>query len=204
MSVSSTKMDILNLALQSVGATRAGSAQDTELSQEADFCYPHLKRAELRQNGWVFARKRTTAAALSTPPAFEFANAFPVPVDCVRIIKPVRQNLDWSLEVHESQLCILTNQSAPLYLRYIWDATENLFDPLFVKMLAYAIGWHIAEKVTQSNSKRDAVKDMYITMRREARRMNGFERVPDKEPISEWLTAPQVGAFTGVDFGEQW
>lgn len=199
-----TKTDIINLALQSVGAARRGSEADTELSAEATFCYPFLKRGELRQNGWAFARTRKAVAANSVAPAFEFAKAFPLPVDCVRIIKPVRQNLDWVLEVHDQKLSILTNvDSGPLNLRYIWDATENLFDALFVEMLAYRIGWHIAEKVTQSNAKRDALKDMYITLRREARRMNGFEKVPDKEPLSEWVSAAQTGGFVGVDFGEQ-
>lgn len=201
MTVATTKLDILNLALQACGASRVGSVNDSSLAEEADFCYSHLKRGELRQNGWAFARKRKLLPASTVVPAFGFATAFPLPTDCIRIIKPVRQNLDWVLEVHEAQLCLLTNQdSAPAQLKYIWDATENLFDPLFCEMLAYRIGWHIAEKVTQSNSKRDAIKDMYVTFRREARRINGFEKIPDKEPLSEWLTGQQVGSFAGVDF----
>lgn len=201
MTVAVTKTNIINLALQACGVTRVGSVRDSELAEEADFCYPHMKRGELRQNGWAFARKRKLLPASSVTPAFGFSTAFPLPVDCIRIIKPTRQNLDWVLEVHEEQLCILTNQdSAPARLKYIWDAAENLFDPLFSEMLAYRIAWHIAEKATQSNSKRDALKDMYIMFRREARKVNGFEKIPEKEPLSEWLTGQQVSSWAGVDF----
>ena len=70
-------------------------------------------------------------------------------------------------------------------------------------MLGCSLGWQIAERVTQSNSKRDAMRERYIDIRREARRLNAFERVPDKYPIDEWVTGLQVGQLAGIDWGEQ-
>lgn len=199
-----SKIQIINLALQNVGASRIGAVEDTELGLEADAVYETIRDAELRANAWGFAVVRKNVSAHATAPPFEFERAFPLPVDCLRIIRPVRQDLDWRVESHEGVNAILTNQDAsPLQLRYIFRASEAKFDPLFTLMLACAIGWQIAERVTQSNSKRDAIRQRYIDVRREARRLNAFERVPDKSPIDSWVSGGSVGQFAGIDWGEQ-
>ncbi|MBK8270531.1 MAG: hypothetical protein IPK83_20425 [Planctomycetes bacterium] len=199
-----SRLGIINLALQNVGAARVGAVEDSELSVEANQSYDTIRDVELRANAWGFASKRVNVAAHSVAPAFDFLKAYPLPVDCLRVLFPVRQNLDWRIENHEGAVSILTNQdSSPLRLRYISRASEALFDPLFTLMLGCALGWQIAERVTQSNSKRDAMRQRYTDIRREARRLNAFERVPDKSPVDEWLTGLQTGQFAGVDWGEQ-
>ena len=199
-----TRIQIINLALQNVGAARVGSVEDSELAIEANQSYDVIRDVELRANAWGFASKRLNIPAHATAPAFEFLKAYPIPSDLLRILFPVRQNLDWRVENHEGVTAILTNQdSSPLRLRYIYRASEALFDPLFTLMLGCSLGWQIAERVTQSNSKRDAMRERYIDIRREARRLNAFERVPDKYPIDEWVTGLQVGQLAGIDWGEQ-
>ncbi len=199
-----SKIQIINLALQNVGAARIGAVEDSELGIEASAAYDIIRDAELRANAWGFAVTRKNISAHSIAPAFEFERAFPLPVDALRIVHPVRQDLDWRIEDHEGVTAILTNQDAsPLQLRYVFRASEARFDPLFTLMLACAIGWQIAERVTQSNSKRDAIRQRYIDVRKEARRLNAFERVPDKYPLDTWVSGMSVGQFAGVDWGEQ-
>lgn len=199
-----TKLQIINLALQNVGAARVGSVEDSELSVEANASYEIIRDVELRSNAWGFASKRTNIAAHAEAPAFEFERAFPIPADALRIIHPVRQDLDWRIESHVGVTCILTNQDvSPLRLRYIFRASEGAFDPIFALMLGCALGWQIAERVTQSNSKRDAIRQRYIDLRKEARRLNAFERVPDKYPIDSWVSGMSVGQFAAIDWGEQ-
>lgn len=202
--MAATRLNIINLALQHVGASRVGSIEDSELAAEADQSYPFIRDAELRANAWGFAQKRVNLAASAVAPAFEFLKAYPLPDDYLRVIKPVRQDLDWRIEYHEGALAILTNQdAAPLRFRYIYRASEALFDPLFVMMLSCSLGWQIAERVTQSNSKRDAMKDKYTEYRKEARRLNAFERVPDKQPLDTWITGRLTGGLADIDWGEQ-
>jgi len=199
-----TKLNIINLALQHVGAARVGAVEDSELALEADQSYPFIRDAELRANAWGFAQKRVAIPAHAVAPAFDFLRAFPLPSDYLRLIKPVRQDLDWRIEHHEGAVSILTNQdAAPLRLRYIYRAPEATFDPLFVMMVSCALAWQIAERVTQSNSKRDAMKDKYMEYKKEARRLNAFERVPDKQPLDTWITGRLTGGLADIDWGEQ-
>lgn len=202
--MAATRLNIINLALQHVGAARVRAIEDSELAAEADQAYPFIRDAELRANAWGFAQKRVNSAAHAVAPDFDFTRAYPLPDDYIRIIKPVRQDLDWRIEHHEGTLAILTNQDAPpLRLRYIYRAPESAFDPLFIMMLSCALGWQIAERVTQSNSKRDALKDKYLEFRKEARRLNAFERVPDKQPLDTWITGRLTGGLADIDWGEQ-
>lgn len=199
-----TKLQIINLALQNVGAARVGSVEESELAIEANASYDVVRDVELRANAWGFALKRVNIAAHAEAPAFEFERAFPLPADALRIIHPVRHDLDWRIESHVGVTSILTNQDAsPLRLRYICRASEGAFDPVFTLMLACSLGWQIAERVTQSNSKREAIRQRYIDLRREARRLNAFERVPDKYPIDSWISGMSTGQLAGVDWGEQ-
>lgn len=199
-----TKLQIINLALQNVGAARVGAIEDSELAIEAAASYDVVRDVELRANAWGFASTRAHIAAHAQAPAFEFLRAFPVPADALRIIHPVRQDLDWRIESHLGAVCILTNQDAsPLQLRYVFRASEGAFDPIFTLMLACSLGWQIAERVTQSNSKREAIRQRYIDLRKEARRLNAFERVPDKYPIDSWVSGMSIGQLAGLDWGEQ-
>ena len=45
-----TKLQIINLALQNVGAARVGSVEDSELSVEANASYEIIRDVELRSN----------------------------------------------------------------------------------------------------------------------------------------------------------
>ena len=199
-----TRLEIIKLALQHVGAARIGAIEDSELATEVNESYEPVRDAEIRANAWGFAKRRQNVGVHAMAPAFGFLYAYPVPTDCLRILKPVRQNLDWSTEYHEGVLAILTNQdSAPLRLQYLARVPEALFDPLFTMMVSCALGWQIAERVTQSNSKRDALRQKYIDYRREARRLNAFERVPDKQPLDTWVTGMRTGQLVDVEWGEQ-
>jgi len=47
----------------------------------------------------------------------------------------------------------------------------------------------IAEKVTQSNKKKEEATFHYREVRKEARRMNAFERPPQDPPVDSWVNA---------------
>ena len=86
---------------------------------------------------------------------------------------------------------ILTDDTSPLQLVYIKKVTDpNDFDALFVELLAARIAVEITEKVTQSNTKKAGVQAHYEMVRKEARRVNAFDRVPQTTPDGSWITAP--------------
>lgn len=62
-----TSADIVNRALQRVGAARITALTDnTKNAKECAFCYDKLRRAELRRNVWRFATRRVIMRAVGT------------------------------------------------------------------------------------------------------------------------------------------
>jgi hypothetical protein len=66
-------VDIVNRALQRIGAKRIGLLTDTSRNAaEASACYDKLRRAELRRNVWVFSIKRAAIRPVGTFNATKF------------------------------------------------------------------------------------------------------------------------------------
>lgn len=180
-------VEICNLALQKVGASLIISLSEGSTSADAcNACYEHMRDKELRAHPWNFAIKRDALAADVDEPLFDYANQFTLPSDCLRILPPNDADVDWKIEGRK----IITNWSAPLYIRYIARIEDpNQFDELFIEMLACSIALHICEPLTQSNQKIQNIGQMYADARKEARRINAFENISDELPEDSWILA---------------
>jgi len=186
---------VANHALQKLGAQLISSMnEDTREARTVNACYSILRDRELRAHSWNFSIKRAALAPSATVPAFGFAKAFPLPVDCLRILPPAR-DVDWTIENINGASHILTNEGPVIYLRYVARITdEAVFDELFVDMLACKIAWHCCETITQSNQKKADVMQEYKDARAEARRINAFEQASPQEPEPPWLVARRAGS----------
>ncbi len=203
--MATSDVSVCNLALQKLGAARIVSlTENSRNAKSVNACYESQRDNELRKYLWKFARKRAVLAASSVAPAFMYAQAFPVPSDFLRLIKPARVGLDWHVEQHDGGLAILTNDGAPLEVRYLAIVTNPvLFDPCFVEMLACKIAWHVCEDLTQSNTKKAALLEEYGLHRAEARKTNAFELAKNPEPVDEWLTARLNGQLVNSEWDEE-
>jgi hypothetical protein len=201
----SSEVSICNLALQKLGSARIVSlSQNVPQAKSVAACYESQRDNELRKYLWNFAKRRTTLAASAVPPAFMYEAAYPVPSDFLRLIKPARLGLDWHLEQHEGALAILSNDGAPLEVRYLARVTNPaLFDPSFVEMLACKIAWQTCEDITQSNTKKAALAEEYQYHRAEARRTNAFEIPHTPQPVDEWLVARHTGHLVNTEWDEE-
>lgn len=182
---------IANLALQKLGAARITSlTEDSRNARSVNACYTFMRDRELRAHKWNFAIKRTTLAPDATEPDFEYGYAFPIPSDCLRLLPPARNDLDWKIESHQSYPSILTNDGDTLEIIYIARIEDpSQFDSLFVDAFACKLAWHLCEEITQSNSKKaDALSEYTLSMR-DAKRMNAFENISEEPPEDTWLTA---------------
>jgi hypothetical protein len=197
-------VDICNLAMQKLGAKRiAVLTEDSRNARSCNNCYASLRDAVMRANPWSFAITRTILAPSTTAPAFDFKYAFPLPSDCLKVIKPRDNDLDWTLERVNGVRSILTNASkgsavlpatgvtSPnLALRYIQRVTDpNQFDPIFIQALASMIAWETCEEITQSNTKKADQLNNYKYWIGEASKANAFEKVPVDPPEDTWITA---------------
>jgi len=183
-------VEIANRALQKLGAKRIVSlTEDSRNGRAIAAAYGSVKRAVLRSHSWSCAIKRASLAAEATAPLFTRASSFQLPSDFIRLLPPdpeVNYNdLDWQIEGRK----IITNDTAPLDIRYIYEVTDpNEMDSSFREAFSMKLAYELAEEITQSNTKKDEALLAYKEAVAEARRINGIERVASKPPEDTWVT----------------
>lgn len=205
--MATSNVSIANLALQKLGAASI-VALDATPGKAADLssCFESIRDDELRKYYWKFAITRAVLAPHATAPNVNigYAYAHVLPSDFLRLMKPARLNLDWHIERHEGQLCILTNDANTLPIRYIARITDpTAFDPCFVQMFACKLAWQCCERITQSNTKREAMMTEYNIHRADARKTNAFEMPTQAQPVDEWLTGRSSGQLVNSEWNEE-
>jgi hypothetical protein len=185
------KITICNRALQLLGAKRIADLTDNTVSARAcNVCYDPLRQAELEKHWWRFAIKRAQLAAVSPAPTWGRANAFQLPSDYLKLFKPYPEDATNTLDYEIEGTQILSDWSAPLYIRYVWNVTDtNVMTALFKEALSAAMAVGMCEELTQSNTKKQAVAAIYDEAIKQARKYNAFETVPVMPPEDDWITA---------------
>jgi hypothetical protein len=178
---------IANRALQRLGATRITALDDasTKNGRACNVAYEPLRDALLRMHPWSFAITRAALAADSAAPVGDDAPAYQYtwPTDALRILLPKDHTLDWIIEGRK----ILTDWDAPLYIRYIAKITDpNTMDPLFREALSALMAAELCDEITQSNPKKDRLKDDFDRVIAEARRTNAIEKPAVGSPDGSW------------------
>lgn len=139
----------------------------------------------LRSNRWSFALGRTKLTAEATAPAFGWARAFPLPTDCLQLVEAEglpRHALEGGR--------ILADETGPLNVRYLRRVTDvSAWDPLFAEAVACRLAYELAEKLTQSGTKKDAALRDYQLALREAFRVNAIETPSTAVPDGDWVAA---------------
>lgn len=185
-----SKVEIANRALQKLGAKRIVTLdEDSVNARIMNAAFEPVKLAELERHVWSFAIERAELAADATSPTWGRANAFELPPDFVRLAHPYpelnRNTDDWQIEGRK----ILTNDSAPLRLPYVKNVTDpNVMTPLFREALATRLAIECCEAITQSNTKKEILKDDYREIIAEAKKSNAIQRVSAEPPEDTWVT----------------
>lgn len=186
-----SEVAICNRALQKLGAeTILSLTEDSTEGRACNLAYEPVRDSLLRSHWWSFSIRRAILAASSSSPAFGYDNAFPLPSDYLKLVPPDQREkvymTDWKLENGS----ILTNDDAPLEIRYVSRVTDpNKFDALFVEALSARLAMEMCEQLTQSNSKRQLAMQEYQDIIREARKHNAFENPPVEAADGSWITA---------------
>lgn len=187
-----SEVQICNRALQKIGAKRIASlTEDSRNARSMNTAFEPVRDALLREHTWSCATKRQALPALAAAPAFTFARAFELPSDFLRMLPPdpsVNYNdLDWTIEGRQ----ILSNDSAPLNIRYIFKLTDpNQMDASFREALSARLAVETCYEITQSNTKVQIVAAWYRDIIASARRTNAIEKIVAAEPPEDtWITA---------------
>lgn len=191
-------ISICNRALQILGADSIINLQeDNNRTRALNIAYDSVRDAELQRRRWRFAIKRTSLPALSTAPDSDYARAFQLPNDYLRLIPggDLRSLADMSDFRSTSSslysiegLQILTDLSAPLSIRYLARITDAaIYNASFAEALAARIAHACCERITQSDSKQQLAWGVYKASIKEATLANAIEGAPESVADDTWV-----------------
>lgn len=191
MAATTTKIGIVNRALQMLGSAQIASLTENSRGAKAMLrAYDPVFLSELRSNTWNFSIKRANLAADATAPIFGKSRQFPLPGDFLFLapeettfIDPRRR--DFNIEGTN----IVSSMVSPLPIRYVSsNITESNFDPLFAEAFAVSLALATCEEITNSNTKKQMLAGDYDDMIKRAKKRNSIENAPVKSPTCSWIT----------------
>lgn len=224
-------VDIANLALSKLGQQPITSFADNTTRSSVIARNYRLLCDKLQRKRWNFNRKYTTLAATNVIPPFEYAYAYPLPDDYIRVelfgqaaqaqqapppqIPPAPYSppspttfsagpTDFGTGMPGVSLAdynnsrtqdyrivgkeIWSNQYPPGYLIYGARVVDpNMFDSYFIEAFATYLAFELCEAVTNSNTKKAALRDEYREELFEALTAKAIELPPEQIPDDTWM-----------------
>ena len=163
-------LPVINAGLGKIAAAEITTFSNPISPEEAYVVsnYPHWKKQQLLKHRWHFATQRRNLTQSGEPlEDDERPNRFAFPVDGLRPVREKRS--DW-----EQRGKFLYTNTETLEVLFIVNVPEPDFDELFFDALACWIAYQSVEYITQSNTKKEAIKQEYEEAIRTARRNNAF------------------------------
>lgn len=197
---SASEVLIANFALDRLGAGVIDSFNDdTKEANIMNRWYSLTRDAKLREFAWRFSIHREVLMPSSTAPAFGSAKAFPLPNGCLRVLLP-SVRVDWEIENVDNVPHLLSCGVDSVNLRFIKRVTEaSIFDPLFINVLALELALATCESITQSTTKKDAVRMDLKEAFKAAKKANAFEVIAKPQWVDPWLEAMDGGRYDRPD-----
>lgn len=148
--MANSEIDIASNALILIGDNPISSFTDPGAgSTAAANLYQGIKEAVLSAYPWPWALKEQSLSRLSAAPdsRTNFKYQFQKPTDYIRIWKVMPHHY-----YEEVGSLIYSNEPA-IFMRYVFDASETIMTPGFVKALEYQLASEFAMPVTEDEKK---------------------------------------------------
>jgi hypothetical protein len=166
-----SQKQIVNNGLSKLGSSRVSRLDppSTSLEKFVSEGYNQWKQTELAKRRWVFATEddyeltRVPHVAKNGSKPYKFA----IPADNVRLVRLSRT--EWKQRGQ-----FVFSDYEELYVTYVRNVAEALFDPLFCEVLSCRVAVECAEYVTQSNTKNAEASAKYDDAVRAAGQVNAF------------------------------
>lgn len=183
MSVS--KIEIINLALSEIG--ESGIMSLTDRSRRAAIAtqnYDVIRRSLIRKFEFNFSIKRKLLAPLVEKPEFDFTTQYLLPND---FIKVAETNTLFKHKIEGRRL--FSNLAEPFPLVYVADIEDPaMFDSIFVELFALTLAEIIVEPLTQSNTKKQLIREKLISLNLDAGINDGIENSSLELTDTPWVT----------------
>jgi hypothetical protein len=206
-------VDICNLALTRIGHGQISSLDED--SKAGDLCtlhYPMARDALLAAHPWNFAIRRQELAQSATTPNHEFDYYFPLPTDCLKVIRTdweangfsstaiygfpgmngyTGTSIPYRIESHASLGRVLACNETSVSIEYIAKVTDTAqYDELFVDLLAQRLACEICVAFTDTQSLAKSMWEIYQAKLPEARLSDAQQGSPREiVDLSPWLIA---------------
>jgi len=172
-----SNVDICNSALNMIGASNIISL--TEDSRAARVCnqrFEFVRDAVMRAHPWNCLIVRTSLAADSDTPAFEFDHQHTLPTDpyCLRVLRP--QDPDTVFRVEGRKIISSTTPFKMIYVARITDPNE--YDQLLIESIASRLAADISYALVNSASLSQMLMATYESKLSEARFVDATEGTP--------------------------
>jgi len=170
-----SNVDICNSALNMIGASNIISL--TEDSRAARVCnqrYEFVRDSVFRAHPWNCLVTRTSLAADSDTPAFEFDHQHTLPADCLRVLRP--ENPDTVFRVEGRKIISSTTPFKMIYVARVTDPNE--YDLLLIESIAARLAADISYALINSASLSQMLMATYDTKLSEARFVDATEGTP--------------------------
>lgn len=183
---------IANRALTLLGSGKRILALDDAAPEAKTLLalWPDARDATLAEHPWNFAIARAALPALAAPPAFGYARAFALPLDCLRWLPPRRP---YRPQIEQEGAVLLSNAEPPLAIRYVARVEDvQLWSPGFADALAYRLAAEAAEPLSADKGLHDRMMAGWRTAVGKARRQDGAATGDTGGAVdgdSEWLRA---------------
>lgn len=191
-----SEVEIYNRALSKLGAARVNSpTENTRNARACNNAYAIVRDALLREYRWAFAIKRKELAALGDAPIHGRDYQYQLPPDYLRLLVDDNELITQGVDDRNIEGDkIVTDEAGPLEIVYIARIEEtSLFAASFVKALAADLAFEICEEITNSNSKKEALREDRKEAIRDGRRTGAIERRATHPREDSWLTAREGG-----------
>lgn len=178
--MATTETDLANLALGHLGCARISEL--LENSPQAEHCrrmWGNCRDRLLRQYPWNFATKRVRLSALGQAPAFEWARAYQLPGDCLKVLEVNGcaagvGNTPFQIEAG----AILTN-FADCRLKYTRRIDQvSAWDAAFCELFSYELAKDIAPSFTLQPASIQMLDQLAAPARSRAQEANATETKP--------------------------
>lgn len=161
--------------------------------------YDNARRHCLSIGTWNFAKKRIILARSATDPVFDYAAAFPLPADYIKILSnggdtEYLAECDFDIE-GDYLLTLNVSDDDTVKIRYIYDhKVVSKWSAPFCSMVAYKLAAETGYLINKKNSRIEICQKMFDAAVMDATSKDGQEVPPKRIQRSRMLEARRRAA----------
>lgn len=194
-----SKTEIANRILSKTGDRRVSNIEtdSSERAQLINSMWDSIRDALLQRYPWNFSIKRRSLAVDSAAPAWGYSKRYALPSDFLHLLS-IKNNPEYLIEAGY----ILTNEKAPLYIKYVKKVTSvGEWDAMFAEAFAAEGAVECAERINASNTKKQILAQERDEIIRMAFANDAIQDPPQVLPESEWITSRESSViYDDIDY----